>query len=216
MRYKLLLLSLSFILISSFALEMKPQEVPANHKNFFQKNFNKFMGQLHAVLDRGKGFKAPFSRGKGYWSSPNEEANTGFFNRLAEPESQREDWYSVTPCISEFWCAISNMGLISVGLKYQSPEVICAGLASFAYHSYPKQWLLYVDRIGVAFALLKFAREYQVLKENPHLLVLPVAVGAINLLDVYLGQYKGKTWPHVAWHLSAAAMAAYFLSHLKN
>ncbi len=107
-------------------------------------------------------------------------------------------------------------GLIFVGLKYQSPEIICAGLASFAYHSCPKQWLLYVDRIGVAFALLKLAREYQVLKENPHLLALPVAVGAINLLDVYLGQYKGKTWPHAAWHLSAAAMAAYYLSHLKK
>ena len=113
-------------------------------------------------------------------------------------------------------CLEKGVILRRVRLKYQSPEIICAGLASFAYHSCPKQWLLYVDRIGVAFALLKLAREYQVLKENPHLLALPVAVGAINLLDVYLGQYKGKTWPHAAWHLSAAAMAAYYLSHLKK
>lgn len=213
MRSKLLL---SFVLISSFALEMKPAEVPISNKNFLKKNFDTFMGYLHAALDRGKGFQTPFSRAEGYWSNPKDEDNVGFFNRLAEPETQREDWYSVTPYISEFWCSISNLGLVAVGLKYQSPEIIFAGLASFAYHSCPKQWLLYVDRVGVAVAFSKLAREYHVLKENPHLLALPAAVGAINLLDVYLGQYKGKTWPHVIWHLSAAAMAAYYLSHLKK
>ncbi len=45
---KLLLLSLSFVLISSFALEMKPEEVPTNNKNFLQKNYNKFIGYLRS------------------------------------------------------------------------------------------------------------------------------------------------------------------------
>jgi hypothetical protein len=214
MSFKVLLLL--FLFFSNVALAMNHQEAPTNTKGFFQKTFDTCMGYVHAVLDRDKGFKTPFSRGEGYWSSKKDEENKGFFSRLAEQETQREDWYSVTPYISEFWCAISNIGLILVGLKYQSPEVICAGLASFAYHSCPKQWLLYVDRIGVGLVFFKLAREYQVLKENPHLLGLPVAVGAINLFDVYLGQYKGKTWPHVAWHLSAAAMAAYYLSYSKK
>jgi len=216
MSNKLLLLSLSFIVSASFILEIKPQEVPTNRKNCLQKSLDAFMEYLHATLDRDKGFKSLFSRGQGFWSDPKDDSNTGFFNRLAEHETQRENWYQVTPYISEFWCAISNIPLIAVGLHYKSPEIIFAGLASLTYHSCPKQWLLHVDRIGVALTFFKLAREYKVIVENPHLLALPAAVGAINLLDVYLGQYKGKTWPHAAWHLSAAGMAAYYLSLMKG
>lgn len=170
---------------------------------------------LHAALDRGKGFQTPFKRGPGFWSTPNDEKNTGYFSQLAEPETQREDWYAVTPYISEFWCAVSNLGLVYVGLKHKSPEVVCAGLASFLYHSIPKQWLLHVDRLGVLIAFTKFIRGYKVVTENPKLLTLPFAVLAINGADVYLGQYKGHTWPHVAWHLSAAWLAHLFLSKIK-
>lgn len=216
MRSVLLFLSLLFALIPSVTLGMQAHDISKNNKNFLQKGFDTCMKYVHAVVDRGKEFNVLFSRGAGYWSNPEDEKNTDIFNRLAEPETQRENWYDRTPYISEFWCALSNIPLIGVGLHYRSPEIIFAGLASFAYHSCPKQWLLYVDRFGVALAFWKLAREYQALKENPHLLALPAVAGAINLLDVYLGQYKGKTWPHVAWHLSAAAMAAYYLSHLKK
>jgi len=171
---------------------------------------------LHASLDRGKGFKTPFKRGPGFWSTPKDEENTSYFSQLAEPETQREDWYAVTPYISEFWCAVSNLGLVYVGLKHESPEVVIAGLASFLYHSIPKQWLLHVDRLGVLLAFTKFAREYKVIIENPKLSVLPLAVVAINGADVYLGQYKGLTWPHAVWHLSAAWLAHLFLSKTKK
>lgn len=172
--------------------------------------------KLHLALGRGKGFKTPFSRGAGYWSAPEDEGKTGYFERLAEQETQREDWYVVTPYISEFWCSVSNLGLIYVGLKHKSPAAAFAGLASFAYHSCPKQWLLHVDRVGVLAAFLSFAKEYKVVKENPRFLAFPVAVLAINGLDVVLGQYKGKTWPHAIWHLSAALMADRFLSCVAN
>lgn len=209
-------LLLSFILILSSDLEIKPQEAPTNNQNFFQKGFDKFRGYWHATLGHDTEFKTPFSRGPGYWSNQRDGEKTGVFNRLVQPESQREDWYSVTPYISEFWCATSNIGFIAVGLHYRSPEIMLAGLASFTSHSCPKQWLLRVDQLGIALVLLKLGREYQILKENPYLLALPVAAGAINLADMYLGRYKGKTWPHVVWHLSAAAIAAYYLSHLKK
>lgn len=192
-------------------------QISANDNDgLLQKGKTKLMNLMHAALDRNNGFKTSFSRQEGYWSSPKDESNTSYFGRLAEEETQREDWYKVTPYISEFWCAVSNIGLLYVGLKHRSPEVVFAGLASFAYHSCPKQWLLHVDRLGVGLALLKFAREYKVLQENPKFLALPVAVAAINGLDVYLGQYQGKTWPHVAWHLSAALMAESYLSYAKK
>lgn len=120
------------------------------------------MDLIHAALDRDKGFKTTFTRGGGYWSKPEDEKNEGYFSRLAEEETQREDWYKVSPYISEFWCSISNLPLVYVGLKHQSPEVIFGGLASFAYHSCPKQWLLHVDRIGVGLVFLKFAKEYKI------------------------------------------------------
>ncbi len=187
-----------------------------DNAGLWHRSKTKLMNLAHAALDRNNGFKTSFSRQAGYWSSPKDESNTSYFCKLAEEESQREDWYKVTPYISEFGCAVSNMGLLYVGLKHRSPEVIFAGLASFAYHSCPKQWLLHVDRLGVGLALLKFAKEYKVLKENPKFLALPIAVAAINGLDVYLGQYQGKTLPHVAWHLSAALMADNYLSYAKR
>lgn len=135
---------------------------------------------------------------------------------MAEAETQREDWYAVTPYISEFWCALSNIPLIGVGIYHGCPEAIFAGCASLAYHSCPKQWLLHLDRLGVALAFSKGIREHAVVQKNPKLLIIPAAVVALNGADVYLGQYQGKTWPHVAWHLSAAVMAHVFLSYVNT
>lgn len=201
-------LSLAFVCLANSAESDK-----AVHS---QKKQNAINRLLHSVLDRGNGFKTPFSRGAGHWSTPDDEKDITYFGRLAESESQRENWYQVTPYISEFWCALSNAGLIYVGLKHKSPELLAAGVASFAYHSCPKQWLLHVDRAAVGLTLIKFVREYEVVKKNPQFLAMPVAVAAINGLDEYLGRYKGKTWPHVAWHLSAAWMANKFLTYAKN
>lgn len=206
------LIILSLVLICGMAFANPPEDENSSNS----KNKNIISRLMHAVLDRGKGFKTSFSRGPGYWSKPADETKDGYFGRLAEPESQRENWYQVTPYISEFWCALSNAGLIYVGLKHQSPELLIAGLSSFAYHSCPKQWLLHLDRVGVALALTKFAREYKVIQDNPQFLALPVAVAALNGFDEYLGRYHGQTWPHVAWHLSAAFMADRFLIHVKK
>lgn len=65
-----------------------------------------------------------FERGAGYWSNPTDEASTVFFRALTAHESQRENWYAVTPYIAEFWCALSNAGFIYAGIKHKSPHVI--------------------------------------------------------------------------------------------
>ena len=171
------------------------------------------MDWIHNTFGRGKGVTM-FTRGQGFWSSTKGETETNWFKKLSEPESQRENWYKITPYISEFWCAVSNIGFIYVGLKHRCPEIVIAGVASFAYHTCPRQWLLHMDRLGVLIALSKFAREYAVVEEHPNLLILPVLAGAINLLDVYMGQYHGQSWFHAFWHLSAALMADRFLSYM--
>jgi hypothetical protein len=158
-----------------------------------------------------------FERGSGFWSTPNDEAKKTFFSKLTNYKSQREDWYKVSPYIAEFWCAISNAGFIYVGLKHNSPALLAAGTASAISHTIPKQWLLYPDKIGVLLVLAEIAtKNYDVILKNPWMAAPLAIAGGINLMDMYLARYKGKTWPHVAWHLSAAVLADLFLTYAKQ
>lgn len=165
-----------------------------------------------------KSNKGMFKRGEGFWSNVRDEGKEGFFSKLTNPKSQRENWYAVSPYIAEFWCAISNAGFIYVGIKKKSPELVFAGIMSMASHSVPKQWLLMLDKLGVLLVLSKVAREYKTVVNNPWFIV-PVAVAVlINGADAYLARSKGYTWPHVVWHLSAAVLSYGFLHYaeLKN
>ncbi len=94
--------------------------------------------------------------------------------------------------------------------------MIFAGLASIASHSIPKQSLLYVDKLGVLVVLLLFARKYQAFIDNPKLLLPVLGLVAINLTDIYMARQKWQTWLHVVWHLSAALVADYVLSNIKD
>lgn len=156
-----------------------------------------------------------FERNAGYWTNQSDEAKTDFLSKLTDPKSQREDWYKVSPYIAEFWCMLSNAGFIYVGLKHKSPELLFAGTASIISHSIPKQWLLYVDKLGVAFAASKVIRNYDVLVKNPTLLIPLGITGGLNATDAYLARNKGYTLPHVIWHLGAAYIAHLFLSYMR-
>lgn len=151
--------------------------------------------------------KSSFERNAGFWSNPIDESSNSFFGKLTDPKSQRENWYAVSPYIAEFWCALSNVGFIYVGIKDKSPELLFAGCASIASHTIPKQWLLYVDKLGVLVVLSKVIREYSTLKADPSLFLQLGTLGIINGTDAYLARNKGVTWPHVLWHLSAAYIA---------
>lgn len=155
-----------------------------------------------------------FERGAGYWTTPADEGSTAFFKALTASQSQRENWYAVTPYIAEFWCALSNAGFIYAGIKNKSPELVFAGCASIASHAIPKQWLLYVDKLGVALVVLKAIRERATLQKNPKLLLPIIALGLINGADAYLARNKGFTWPHVLWHLSAAYISNSLLQQI--
>lgn len=151
--------------------------------------------------------KSLFERGSGFWTKQADEEREDFFGKLTDPKSQRENWYAVTPYIAEFWCAVSNIGFIYAGVQNNSPELIFAGTASIISHSIPRQWLLYVDKLGVVVALSKAVREHKTVMNNPWLMASVAAAGVINGADAYLARNKGYTTPHVFWHLSAAAIS---------
>jgi hypothetical protein len=153
-----------------------------------------------------------------YERFPGEWYNAGFINRtdtfgaLMPDYSQREDWYAVTPYISEFWCCGSNAGFLYVGYKHRSPEFLIAGAASVASHAVPRQWLLTADKIGAAIAAIKIIRSYKALRIKPWLLVPMALVGGIFLADVFLSQTFHFNWLHPLWHISAACGSNMFLN----
>lgn len=161
-------------------------------------------------------FQGKFTRNNGIFYNAAAEKLTGIFSRLVDPRSQRENWYDKTYYISELWCALSNVGFFYVGAKHRSIELLIAGTASFLSHSFPKDFLLTADKIGVALVLLRFAREYKVITEHPWLLLPGAILGLISATDVYLARTGAHTWSHVVWHLSSAACADLFLRYAKS
>jgi hypothetical protein len=155
----------------------------------------------------------PFSRGAGFWTTPADENASGFFQKLTPRESQREDWYTTSPYIAEFWCCLSNAALIGVGAYCGSPELMIAGAASTVSHAVPKNWLLNIDKIAAFVAVSKVIRTYPVLLNNPWLLAPIAGVAGLNVLDAYCARKKGYTILHVVWHCAAAAVAGLYLSH---
>jgi hypothetical protein len=153
-----------------------------------------------------------FSRGTGFWTTPADEDATGFFQKLVPKDSQCEDWYRVMPYVAEFWCCVSNIGLIGVGAYFGSPELMIAGAASTVSHAIPKKWLLNIDKIAAIVAASKVIRTYPVLFNNPWLLVPITGVVGIGLVDKFYGREKGNCIPHVAWHCAAAIAGGMYLS----
>ena len=116
--------------------------------------------------------KKSFSRGPGYWSTPADETDTGFFTQLTTPADQRGDWYTVTPYVAEFWSTVSNAGFFAVAAKYSSPELVVAGTVSAISHIVPKQCLILGDRVGAVGSVLSLCiRNYSGIMANPCLAV---------------------------------------------
>lgn len=158
--------------------------------------------------------KPVFERNEGCYYHKQDERNKDYFGKVLDPNSQREDWYKITPYVAEFWCTVSNVGFLIVGCRYHSAELIVAGLASAVSHAIPKQWLNTVDKMGVALVAIKLAVNYRVLLEHPWLLAPIALAGVVNWVDAYRARKHGETGPHVVWHLTAAAVAGLVLHYL--
>jgi hypothetical protein len=148
-----------------------------------------------------------YERKDGFWTTKADETKTGIFTELVPRSSQRENWYSVTPYIAEFWNTVSNVAFIAVGILQGSPELVVAGCASALSHAIPKKWLLTVDKISVGLVLTRVVRERELFFENPWL-ALPLALaGVINVADTYISRRTTSCAPHVFWHVSSAFLA---------
>lgn len=178
------------------------------------------LGKLYnAVTGKRPNFTSVFSRGQGKFTTPNDEADTSFFGMLAEEQTQREHWYAVTPYSSEFWCSLSNLGFLYVGHKHGSARVFGAGLASMFYHSYPKQWALWLDRIGAAAGISLMFEHRATIWKHMGTLAAPIGIALAALVaDVNLfGQSEmAQPWVHALWHLSAAYAADRILTAVNN
>jgi len=149
-----------------------------------------------------------FDRGTGYWTF------CTLFELDAEPESQREHWYRVTPYIAEFWCTVSNVPFFLVAWHYGCWQLWLAAIASVLSHAIPKQFLLTVDKCGVLLVLSKLVFHHTVLFHHPWVILLVGMTFAINVLDTHLARQFGWTWPHIVWHVSSATVAAVVLDKL--
>ena len=156
--------------------------------------------------------KPAFSRGPGFWTDQSHENLTGYFEKLTDINSQREDWYQYTPYVAEFWCTVSNVAIIYSGIVNNSPELVFTGVASTISHAIPKQWLLHVDKLGVLVVAMRALKEHRILFENPKLLIPLVGAASLNLIDAHLARTTGATWPHVVWHCASAGLAGHFLN----
>jgi hypothetical protein len=152
-----------------------------------------------------------FSRKSGYWSSTNENS---FFGKLTNPESQREDWYVVSPYIAEFWCALSNIALFYVGCKFKNIPLILAATVSIISHTIPKQSFLILDKFVAIFAVITIAVQYRsFINDNPTMSIFLFSLlASLNIFDTIVARRYAITWSHVIWHLGAAGIAYIFLS----
>ncbi len=181
--------------------------------------YEKIASLYDMVTGKGSHFKPVFTRGAGLFTGPKDELSRSFFGMLAEEQTQREHWYRVSPYISEFACSISNLGFLYVGYKHGSWRVAGAGLASMLYHSYPKQWALWLDRIGAAAGISLLVEHRTTALKNIGTLALPLGIALAALIaDVNIfGQSEiMQPWVHAFWHLSAAYAADRLLTEVES
>lgn len=127
-----------------------------------------------------------------------------------DKKSAREAYYTHSDYVSEFYCTISNIGIIGAGLYYGDYSAIAAGAFSALSHAIPSQRLHDLDLLGVALVGINVAANYDVALKRPDVLIWGAGAMALNVIDTVLARNvsseqfsKIEPWLHVAWHLSA-------------
>lgn len=162
--------------------------------NLLEMDINKMKQEINDMY----GVK-PFTRAKGFWNIPDAFET--------DKSSQRENWFERTDYISEFWCALSNIGFLIVGWYFNSYVLIIAGLASFLCHSIPLQLLLYIDKFCAMCAVYQLVEVHGM---QSYKYMIPL--GIMLMIDTYVSRAKQICWCHVMWHFVAAAIALTALS----
>ena len=122
--------------------------------------------------------------------------------------SVREPYYTHSAYIAEFFCTLSNLGLLVVAWMHRDSEVLFAAVCSILSHAIPLQRLHDADILGVVVIGMKVWR-------NRHMMnTATVGIGAgalcINLVDYMLA----SPISHVVWHCAAAYALHQFLQQI--
>ena len=152
-------------------------------------------------------------RQPGFWNKDTQHNKEhSYFFRLRS--SQCEDWYMITPYISEFWCCISNLPFLYVAYLFNYLPLAIVGIISLVHHTIPYQWLRDLDCL---FAWIKIGTLF--IPSSPiyqHIELLQYGTIPIMLM-IADGATKGKKYRqyiHPVWHLGAAYFMYQYLQYI--
>jgi len=161
-----------------------------------------------------------FTRKTGFWNKHkiNHDPSDSYFKRLRK--RQCENWYTVTPYVSEFWCTISNIPFIIVAMLYNFYPLLIVGLVSFFHHMIPLKCLRDLDvllaRCMILFVIIGY---YFIFKENEFdqfLLIFYFGLVPLQLIifDSLYKENKNRVFIHVIWHCAAAMFMYFYLKYM--
>lgn len=184
----------------SAGLKVEPTSLTQKIKNVGSTIWNAF-SEL-----KGKK-QSEWVRKPGKWYEPGlSEKATGCFHRLMMPHSQRENWNTVSPYITEFWNTLSNVGFFSVGAVYGEPLILGAAIFSTLQHMIPKAWLVKADQNVAMCATLAIGIRYGKGFYNHPLTTVSAALGVAGTfaLDLHNAEHCHYNFPHTLWHVACA------------
>lgn len=141
------------------------------------------------------------------WKDTLSKSIYSFFTEPTARKSQRENYYQYSNYLAEYWCTLSNLGLLAVGCYYGDFATIAAATFSALSHAIPLQRLHDLDILGVAGVLGKVIANYEVISKRTDVIATGAAALTLNLIDtVVTRKHLDKVGPylHVAWHIAAA------------
>lgn len=136
-----------------------------------------------------------------------------FLTEITAKKGQREEWYTRSDLLAEYFCTLSNIGFFAVGFYYNDWFTLCAATFSALSHAIPLQRLHELD-IAAALAVFAYAAShYAMLVERPDVLLAGAGTLTIGLLDLIVTRnYLDKVGAsfHVAWHIAASCALFHF------
>ncbi len=142
-----------------------------------------------------------------------------FLTTLTDKTSRCENHYLHSHLIAEYFCTLSNFGFFAVAYYYQDYVTLAAGIFSAVSHAVPLKRLNELDKIAAVAVFLKMISHYDVLMNNPGILIGGATALTTGVLDIKVGRNNLDVMGpvmHVAWHLATAFVLYQFNQAASN